>query len=88
LPSTTAFVSHYADRHLLHVRRPQSSNLPTGRFAVDGVLHIAISEFGARPRRVDSDDILDRKQTRLRVPATSPRRNRRRPGGRFSTPCR
>jgi hypothetical protein len=38
-------------------------HLPTGRIAVEELLRIAITEFGARPRRGDWEEVLDRTQT-------------------------
>lgn len=38
------------------------AHLPTGRIAIEDLLRIAITEFGARPRRTDWQEVLDQTQ--------------------------
>lgn len=40
----------------------QGAHVPTGRIALEEVLRLAITEFGARPRREDWDEVLERTQ--------------------------
>lgn len=52
------------------------AHLPTGRIAIEDILRVAITEFGAQPRRGDWDEVLDKTQSGYEAWRTwpSPRR--------------